>query len=201
MSYIVNIDGNIGSGKTSVLKYLERQGYPVLYEPFEKNEFLPLYYKDLKRYAYSVQTYFLSLRKKQYNTAALIDEPVVFVERTVYTDRFIFAKMLADDGVMSDVEWKAYCSHWDICKTHIPDLSIVMSVTPKTCLERIKKRDREMETTVPLEYLEKLDAYYRDNYKDLGIVGIKKWFNDWTIPEVAESIKMLVDEQRERGKL
>ena len=62
MAYVISIDGNIASGKTTVLKIIERKGHIVFYEPFEENPWLPLYYKDPKKYALNAQIWFIAER-------------------------------------------------------------------------------------------------------------------------------------------
>ena len=188
MSFIVSIDGNIGSGKTTVLQEIEKLGFPVFYEPFEANPYLPLYYQDPERYAFHVQIWFLTARRKQYNHAQITDSPIVFVERTVYSDKYIFAELLRRQGKLSPLDWIAYNYHFDTCKTHIPDFSLVLSVKPEECQKRIIERGREMEANIPLEYLQDLGEMYAENYDKLGILCAKNYYQ-FSPPEIALSIQ------------
>jgi len=101
MAYIVCIDGNIASGKTTVLQEIEKLGFKVYYEPFEDNPWLPLYYEDPKKYALNTQLWFLSERFRQYKLADFHKDGIVFVERSMYTDRFIFVELIRRQGNLS----------------------------------------------------------------------------------------------------
>jgi Deoxynucleoside kinases len=186
---IVSIEGNIGSGKTRLLEGLRQSGHRVFDEPFEKNRYLEDFYKNPKEYAFKTQISFLSARKKQYNHANFSSrDQVVFVERTVYTDQFVFARMLYDTGMIDERDWQSYLDHFDISRTNYPELVVYIDVTPETCLERIKKRGREMEKSITLEYLANVDSYYR---KNLNHMGCHKKF--LTIDEGESGVKKIVD--------
>lgn len=176
MAYIVCIDGNIASGKTTVLQEIEKRGRKVFYEPFEGNPWLPLYYEDPKKYALNVQLWFLSERFRQYKNADFSSDGVVFVERSMYTDRFIFVELIRRQGNMTDLEYETYRHHFNIYKNPLPDLAITLSVTPDECLRRLRVRNREMESSVPLDYLQALGDVYVQNYDKLGVKSYKKWF-------------------------
>lgn len=176
MAYIVCIDGNIASGKTTVLQEIEKRGRKVYYEPFEGNPWLPLYYEDPKKYALNVQLWFLSERFRQYKNADFSSDGVVFVERSMYTDRFIFVEMIRRQGNMTDLEYETYRHHFNIYKNPLPDLSIVLDVRPEVCKARMDDRGRGMESSVPLDYLQQLGEVYVQNYDKLGVKSFKKFF-------------------------
>ena len=176
MAFIVCIDGNIAAGKTTVLSEIEKKGYKVFYEPFSDNPWLPLYYKDPKKYALNTQIWFLSERFRQYKNADFSTRVIVFIERSMYTDRFIFVELIRQMGNLDDLEVDTYRHHFEIYKNPLPDLAITLSVEPKECLSRLKARSRDMEAGVPLDYLEQLDLVYAKNYPRLGVKSIMECY-------------------------
>ena len=151
MAFIVCIDGNIAAGKTTVLQEIEKKGYPVYYEPFSDNPWLPLYYQNPKKYALNTQLWFLSSRFKQYKNADFSTRKIVFVERSIYTDRFVFVELIKQQGNLDELEVDTYKHHFEICKNPLPDLTIVLDTPPTECKERMTVRARGMEECVPLK--------------------------------------------------
>lgn len=177
MAFIVCIDGNIAAGKTTVLQEIEKKGYPVFYEPFQDNPWLPLYYEDPKKYGLNTQLWFLSERYRQFKNADFSSRKIVFVERSQYTDRFIFVPLLYGFGYLNDMELDTYKHHFEIYKNPMPDLTIILDTPAIECKERMNVRGRGMEEGVPLDYLQKLGEVYSKNYDRLGVKTIKKFFN------------------------
>ena len=176
MAYIVCIDGNIASGKTTVLTEIQKKGYPVYFEPFEENPWLPLYYQDPKTYSLNTQLWFLSERFRQYKQADFNSDGIVFVERSMYTDRFVFVELIRRQGNMNDLEYNTYKHHFNIYKNPLPDLTIVLNTSAKMCKERMDGRGRGMESSVPLDYLQQLGEVYSENFDKLGVKSIKKYY-------------------------
>lgn len=194
MAFIVCIDGNIAAGKTAVLQEIEKKGYPVFYEPFQENPWLPLYYQDPKKYALNTQLWFLSERFRQYKNADFSTRKIVFVERSQYTDRFIFVKLIKQQGNMNDLEVDTYKHHFEIYKNPLPELTIILDTPPVECKDRMTKRGRGMEEGVPLDYLEQLGKVYDKNFNKLGVKTVKKFFN--TSPSTtAEDIITLAESE------
>lgn len=177
MAFIVCIDGNIAAGKTTVLQEIEKKGYPVYYEPFQENPWLPLYYQDPAKYALNTQIWFLSERFRQYKNADFSTRKIVFVERSIYTDRFIFIELIRRMGNLNDIELETYKHHFEIYKNPLPELSIILDTPPTECKERMSVRGRGMEEGIPLDYLQKLGEVYNENYQRLGVKTVKKFFN------------------------
>ena len=194
MAYIVCIDGNIAAGKTTVLSEIEKKGYKVYYEPFSDNPWLPLYYQDPKKYALNTQLWFLSERFRQYKNADFSTRGIVFIERSMYTDRFIFVELIRRQGNMNDLEFETYRHHFNIYKNPLPDLTIVLNTSAQMCKERMDNRGRGMESSVPLDYLQQLGEVYTENYDKLGVKAIKKYF-----PFEPEKIADLVIEESLRN--
>ena len=135
-----------------------------------------MYYKDPAKYALNTQIWFLSERFRQYKNADFSTRKIVFVERSQYTDRFIFVELIKQQGNMNDLEVDTYKHHFEIYKNPLPELTIVLDTPPTECKDRMTKRGRGMEEGVPLDYLEQLGKVYDKNYNRLGVKTVKKFF-------------------------
>ena len=200
MAFIVCIDGNIGAGKTTVLQEIEKKGYPVFYEPFQDNPWLPLYYQDPKKYALNTQIWFLSERFRQYKNADFSTRKIVFIERSMYTDRFIFVELIRKMGNLDEIELETYKHHFEIYKNPLPELSIILDTPPSECKDRMDKRGRGMEEGVPLDYLQALGKVYDENFKRLGVKTVKKFFNTSPSATAEEIIALAESEFNEYDK-
>ena len=175
--FILSIDGNIGSGKSTL--YADLQTYykdntdicfcPEPVDTWTKivdNNNTPILtnlYKDTKRFAFRFQMMaYISrlhlLRKKVKENKYKI----IITERSVQTDRNVFAKMLFDDGMIELDEYTIY-NNWfnefldEICLGGI----IYVKAEPEICDVRVKCRAREGEI-IPLDYLKKCHEYHED---------------------------------------
>tara|TARA_E500000178_G_C16997291_1_gene743857 strand:+ start:824 stop:1978 length:1155 start_codon:yes stop_codon:yes gene_type:complete len=175
--FIISIDGNIGSGKTTLFNNLKKlfklqkcENIGFVEEPVDewrnivdKNHvpILKNLYTDIKKYAFRFQmmAYIsrISLLKKM---CAEEKYDVLVTERSVYTDKNIFCKMLYDDEIIEHDEFMIY-NKWFEEFTQDLNISniIYVNVDPEICLQRIMKRKREGEK-VSIEYLEKLHSYH-----------------------------------------
>ena len=167
---IVTIEGNIGSGKSTLVQELRNVLTPTwtfLDEPVEEwlklkdesgRSLIELFYSDKKRYSYTFQNYAYITRMRK--LMEINNNAVNVTERCVLTDKNVFAQMLTDDGYMNTMEDKMYNDWFDIFDKFAKiDLVVYLKTAPKTCEERIKKRAREGED-IPLEYLDRLHEYH-----------------------------------------
>jgi deoxyadenosine kinase len=164
----ITISGIIGAGKSTLAKQLaSRLKATVLEEPVSENEYLSKFYANMKKYSFPMQIYFLTYRfQQQLHTKA---NGITIQDRSIYED-IIFAKMLKDDGLMEELDYKTYS---DLYKTltdllHIPDVIIYLDVDPIIALERIKQRARGCELNgISLEYLKSLKVGYEQWLQDI----------------------------------
>jgi deoxyadenosine/deoxycytidine kinase len=100
----------------------------------------------------------LSLIRKTIQSAP--DNCIILSERSIYTDREIFAKMLHDSKKIEDICYSIYLRWFEEFSESRLDGILYVKTTPETCLERIEKRSRKGEETIPLEYLEDCHRYH-----------------------------------------
>jgi deoxyadenosine/deoxycytidine kinase len=171
---IITLDGNIGAGKSTLLEAL--RGLPnvtVIPEPVGnwmqmKNSagesLLSLFYKDTSRWCYTFQncallTRLLETQKvlKQWTPS----QGILITERSVLTDRYVFAEMLHKQGKLDDLEWDLYLKWYTNFAADLPIRGIIhLTTDAHISQERIVKRGRSGEESIPLSYLADLDAQH-----------------------------------------
>ncbi len=133
------------------------------YEPNEENPYLPDFYKDMKRWAFRSQLYFLSNKFRLHQE--LDRTPgVVALDRTIFEDAEIFATALHQMRKIDKRDWQTYWGFYQAILDAIkpPDLMIYLRCSMRTLRQRIKLRGRAMEQDVPLAYLRRLDRLYEE---------------------------------------
>ncbi len=160
----IAIAGNMGSGKSTLVDFLART-YEVspFYEPNDENPYLPDFYKDMKRWAFRSQLYFLSNKFRLHQE--LDRTPgVVALDRTIFEDAEIFATALHQMRKIDKRDWQTYWGFYQAILDAIkpPDLMIYLRCSMRTLRQRIKLRGRAMEKDVPLAYLKRLDRLYEN---------------------------------------
>jgi deoxyadenosine/deoxycytidine kinase len=179
---IISIEGNIGSGKSTILEKLQdfmkdNNRIVFLKEPVDIWEtikdtntgenILQKFYKNQDKYAFPFQVMAyasrLSMIRNTIKNSTDID--IIICERSLAADKHIFAKMLYDDGKIEDVEYQIYGKWFDcfVCEFQIEQI-IFMDTTPEICHFRISKRARLGENIIPLEYLDNCHKYHKDMF-------------------------------------
>jgi deoxyadenosine/deoxycytidine kinase/ribonuclease HI len=174
---ILSIDGNIGSGKSTLYKDLQsyyKNNTDICFVPEPVDDWthivdhdnvpiLTNLYKNTKKYAFRFQMMaYISrlhlLRQKVKENKYRI----IISERSVQTDRNVFAKMLFDDGLIEHDEYQIYNKWFD---EFLDDMYlggiIYVKAEPEICSDRVKIRAREGET-IPLDYLQKCHKYHEE---------------------------------------
>ncbi len=171
---LISLDGNIGAGKSTLLEALKAQvpEITVVQEPVAdwvtlRNQhgknLLELFYEDTARYCYTFQN--CALLTRLLDTERILREwkpdegklPVVVTERSVMTDRYVFAEMLHREGKMDDLEWELYLKWFNHYAANLPVRGIIhLTTSAKTSKDRIAIRGRSGEEKIPMEYLESL---------------------------------------------
>ncbi len=162
--FFVSVAGNIGVGKSMITTMIgEVFGWKMFYEPVINNPYLDDYYQDMKRWSFHLQVYFLSKRFEIQKK--ILDQPGSAVQdRTIYEDVEIFAPTLHRIGCMDDRDYENYREIFRNMASFLqpPDLIIYLHCRPDTAFDRIRKRGRECESEIPLEFLRGLHAAYGD---------------------------------------
>lgn len=185
---IISLDGNIGAGKSTLLAELRKRIHDIhlVDEPVgqwtalknaEGKNLLELFYQDKKRWSYTFQNCAILTRLKNIKDAVenldnTVKSPqIIITERSVLTDKHVFAEMLHDSGDIDPLEWELYESWFNIFGRQYPVRGIIyVSTSSSTSKERIHIRNRQGEENIGLDYLDALDAQH------------KKWIDNTTIP-------------------
>uniref|UniRef100_H3C966 deoxyguanosine kinase n=1 Tax=Tetraodon nigroviridis TaxID=99883 RepID=H3C966_TETNG len=187
----ISIEGNVAAaGKSTLVRLLEgaSEDWEVIPEPIGKwcnidkvgddmyqelsssqksgGNILQMLYHQPSRWAYTFQSYtcISRVRSQLQRPSGKLKEagnPVQFYERSVYSDRFVFASNLFEGGDMTETEWSVYRDWhtWMLkqCEPAIAlDAIIYLRAPPQGCMQRLLHRGREEEQGLPLEYLEQL---------------------------------------------
>lgn len=175
----VSIEGNIGSGKTTLFnslqnKYKDNTNIIFLKEPVDNWEkikdengisILKKFYDNQEKYAFPFQVIaFISRLKILRETLKNIDnDTIIITERSLYTDKMVFAKMLYDFGKIEYINYQIYLSWFEEFANDFPiDKVIYIKTNPEICHFRITKRARDGEDNIPLEYLDDCNLYHNN---------------------------------------
>ena len=162
MKRTIAIAGNMGAGKSTLVEFLARTyGVMPFYEPNNENPYLKDFYKDMKRWAFQSQLYFLGNKFRLHQE--LDRQPgVVALDRTIFEDAEIFATALYQMRKISKRDWETYRGIYEAILDAIrpPDLLIYLRCSMRTLRTRIRLRGRKMEQDVPLSYLKRLERLY-----------------------------------------
>jgi len=162
--YFLAIAGNIGVGKTELTTRLSAElGWMAYYEPVIQNPYLDDFYANMERWSFHLQIYFLSERfKAQVQIGA---SPLPFIQdRTIYEDAEIFARVLHDQGSMTDVDYRNYTALFHVLVGFLrkPDLIVYLKASPEVLMQRIARRGRASEQSIGIDYIARLNRAYDD---------------------------------------
>jgi deoxyadenosine/deoxycytidine kinase len=204
MPKIISIEGNIGAGKTTILNHIEKilcntgnKKIRVLREPVDiwstvktpdpdsisgSKTILQKFYEDPQKYAFPFQMLAFSTRLSEIKQmiSKYPDCEIILCERSLEADANIFAKMLYDDGNIDDISYQVYCRMFaDMALPYTVFKIFYLDIPVKTCLDRIKYRNRDGEANIGMEYLEKCKKYHDEwfqkpdlKYEIVNINGI-----------------------------
>jgi deoxyadenosine/deoxycytidine kinase len=176
---IYSIEGNIGSGKTTIIENLEKlfecdNSVIFIREPVdvwqtikdaEGDSILAKFYKDPAKYAFTFQVMAYSTRLSMLREV-IRNNPLcktIICERSLDADKHIFAKMLYDDGLIDEVSYQIYQRFYKEFQDEFQLEGIVyIDADAHVCKERVEKRARDGESSVSLEYLEKCQHYHEE---------------------------------------
>ena len=160
----IGIAGNIGSGKTTLTRLLAAHyGWTPKYESVTYNPYLEDYYKDIPRWSYNLETYFLAMRFKDVLEIGR-SEGVVIQNRTILEGVHSFVRNNLEMGNLSQRDYDTYMLLFEMMMSMVklPDLLIYLRAGVPHLVSQIQKRGRDYEQSMSLEYLEGLNRKYED---------------------------------------
>lgn len=160
--YFLAIAGNIGVGKTELTDRLAAElGWKVYYEPVIENPYLDPFYKDMERWSFHLQMYFLGERFKAQVKIGQSGEPFI-QDRTIYEDAEIFARTLHQQGSMTEVDYRNYVALFECMVSFLrrPDLIVYLKASPEALMDRIARRGRSSESAIGIDYIARLNRAY-----------------------------------------
>ena len=160
----IAIAGNIGSGKTTLTTMLaERYGWQPKFESVDYNPYLEDYYRDIQRWSFAMEVFFLKERFK-----ALLDiqktSHNTIQDRSIYEGVFVFT---ANNYAMGNLNERDYSTYMELFEqmtreSEMPDLMIFLRSSVAHLVQNIEKRGRNYEQKIPIEYLENINRRYDD---------------------------------------
>ena len=156
------IEGPIGVGKTSLTHMLAKHfNARTLLEEFEDNPFLREFYRDKERVAFQTEVYFLLARYKQQE--ATIRQQDLFSRALVSDYLFEKTRIFAYMN-LSEAELQLYEKIYELLKPRLvkPDLVVYLQARPDILVRRLRKRGRDFEATIQVDYLESLMRAYNN---------------------------------------
>ena len=158
----IGIAGNIGSGKTTLTEMLAAHyGWTPKYESVTYNPYLEDYYKDIPRWSYNLETYFLAQRFQDLLDISRSDG-VIIQDRTIMEGVHIFVANNYDIGNLSQRDYETYMQLFNLMMSMVrePDLLIYLKSSVPHLVSRIQQRGREYEQSISLDYLAGLNERY-----------------------------------------
>ncbi len=156
------VAGNIGTGKTSITERIgARLGWRTAFESVADNPYLPDFYADMRQWSFHLQVFFLGHRAQLHQALANAPESAI-ADRSIYEDAYIFARALHHMGNLSERDYQAYRTLFDLVVAGLPrpDLLLYLKAPVPLLLERIHGRGRSMESGITAEYLGLLETFY-----------------------------------------
>ncbi|MBP5380986.1 MAG: deoxynucleoside kinase [Bacteroidaceae bacterium] len=158
------VAGNIGSGKTTLTNLLAKHyDWEPRFEAVSYNPYLEDYYRDIERWAFNLEVYFLKERFK--DTLAIAKSPkTVIQDRSIFEGVYVFAKNNKQMGQLSDRDYETYMELFDrmLTQIRVPDLMIYLRADIAHLVENIQKRGRDYEQSIQIEYLQGLNQLYEE---------------------------------------
>ncbi len=158
----IAIAGNIGAGKTTLTRLLAKHyNWEPHYESVDENPYLDDFYRQMERWAFNLQVYFLNSRFRQVLEFRKSGKNII-QDRTIYEDAHIFAPNLHAMGLMTNRDFTNYSSLFELMEELVapPDLLIYLRSSIPNLVGKIHKRGREYENSISIDYLSRLNERY-----------------------------------------
>ena len=198
---VFSIEGNIGAGKSTLLSLLEKN-FPeatILNEPLLdwKNvggeDLLKCFYKDPKRWCFTFELYSMMTKIKRLKTALQSDAEIIFMERSLYSDRafhhvgYFLDKLDTKEASILQEIYDEYMKDYPLLN------GVIYVHTPyEVCWERIKKRGRKEEQGINLDYLKRLENQFIATNYGCTMVSIDGVYDLKSPSHILDSIKKFI---------
>lgn len=161
----IAIAGNIGSGKTTLTQMLAKHyKWQAHLEPVINNPYLSDYYKDIKRWAFNLEVYFLKERFRDILEIHQHPELTIVQDRSIFEGVYVFTANNYAQGQLSERDYESYMDLFNqmIEIVKYPDLMIYLRAPLEHLVQNIQKRGRDYEQAISLDYLKGLNERYED---------------------------------------
>ena len=160
----IAVAGNIGSGKSTLTRLLAHHyGWEARYESVEENPYLEDYYRDIHRWSFNLEVFFL---KERFRDLLAIEQAkkTIIQDRTIYEGVYVFMQNNKEMGNLSDRDYETYMELFEQMMSVVrpPDLLIYLKASVPHLVGNIQLRGREYEQAMQLDYLENLNRRYDD---------------------------------------
>ena len=158
----IAVAGNIGSGKSTLTKMLARHyGWEARFEAVDHNPYLEDYYRDIHRWSFNMEVFFLKERFRDLIDISQSDHTII-QDRTIFEGVYVFMQNNKAMGNLSERDYETYMELFEQMMTVVryPDLMIYLRASVPHLVGNIQKRGREYEQAIKLEYLENLNRRY-----------------------------------------
>ncbi len=158
----IAVSGNIGSGKTTLTRLLAKHyKWTPHFEDVEDNPYLDDFYREMQRWSFNLQIFFLNSRFRQVKEIRDGGKNII-QDRTIYEDAHIFAPNLHAMGLMPSRDFENYMSLFELMESFVapPDLLIYLRASIPTLVDQIQKRGRDYENNIRIDYLNRLNERY-----------------------------------------
>ena len=160
----IAIAGNIGCGKTTLTNMLAHHyGWEARFEAVTDNPYLEDYYKDIRRWSFALEVFFLKERFRDLLRIAEADHTII-QDRSIFEGVYVFTANNKAMGNLTDRDFDTYMELFEqmMNMVKLPELMIYLRASVPHLVANIQKRGREYEQSIQLEYLQNLNERYED---------------------------------------
>ena len=160
----IAVAGNIGSGKSTLTQMLAKHyGWEARFETVVGNPYLEDYYRDLHRWSFNLEVFFLKERFRDLIAIAKADHTII-QDRTIFEGVYVFMANNKAMGNLSDRDYDTFMELFEqmMSVVRVPDLLIYLRASVAHLVGNIQKRGRDYEQQIQLEYLQNLNSRYED---------------------------------------
>lgn len=160
----IAIAGNIGSGKSTLTRMLAKHyGWEPRFEAVDHNPYLEDYYRDIHRWSFNLEVFFLKERFRDLIAISQTDHTII-QDRTIFEGVYVFMANNKAMGHLSDRDYATYMELFEqmMSVVRLPDLMIYLRASVPYLVGNIQQRGRDYEQSIQLEYLQNLNERYDD---------------------------------------